>query len=200
MLYYIDERKGHTLRACAKERYMYENSVRWFDEDGYDHITKIEAKDLKELAKALEEFKSWLADIGAGIRYKADPAPVSQQAAKEAPQTAPQAAGPADDTEWYDVNASVTGTFKVMDTGDNPHAKVMCKAGEGDWSKWGVTCWKEPFEAIGINLSELDEKEEYSLPSTVMGAVVLFDPAGGKSGRGTPKKIKSFRVEDEIPF
>ena len=158
---------------------MYENSVRWFDEDGYDHITKVEAATLKEFDKAFKEFKSWLADIGATTRVS-NPAPVAQDTPKPAPTSAP-----AGDDSWYDVNASTTGIFKVMDTGSNPHAKVMCKAGEGDWTKWGVTCWKEPFEAIGIDLSTLDEKEEYSLPSTVIGAVVLYDPAGGKQeGRG----------------
>jgi len=103
---------------------------------------------------------------------------------------------------WQELTTTEGNTFKVEMTGSGKKiGKLLCKIDRMDFTQWGVTIWDDKFAEIGIDINDESFKvgEVYSLPSTVHSAVVLYDPTGGKEGRGTPKKVKSFNMGD-IPF
>lgn len=186
--------------VSLKENNMLKNTVRWYDEDGYDHITEIKAEGFGELSAKLAEFKDFLDSVGGGVRV-AIPQSVAQPAQQGTPMQQRESTGT---DAWYDVEASTTGVFKLEKAGDNPAFKVFGKANEGDWTKYGVRCWREPIEELGIDITKLEVDTEYALPENVTGMVVLYDPKGGrKEGYGAPKKVKSFITQvpvDEVPF
>ena len=198
------------MHVLAEQRgmAMLSDNIKWHDEEGFNHVTHVEAPSLTELAELIQGLQATIASLGgtptrdlqAPRTKTSDPLPAVEPPVSvmppEAPRIGDEAPAPAQapsqgDGRWIELTLDAT-TYRVGKTeSDKIAAKVYCEGGGYNFKVHGVRCWPEPFKEIGIDLERLPVGE-YSLPADVTGVIVYFDPKGGRNNAGTPKKVKGF--------
>lgn len=164
---------------------MIKDSVRWFDSQGFDHMTAVEAADGPSFKEDFIAMMAFIAEQGGNSGRPAQQATQASQASGS-----PNTQGL---TKPFAIDA-FGDTFKVkMSENGNIYTKVYCKSdGYGFWLKWGVTAWEEPYKKLGIDINQLQPGKVYKLPEENMRMKVLYDPQGGDDKQGAPSKVLEF--------
>ena len=181
---------------------MIRDSVKWYDKDGYDHMLAIEGETPDEFQGLFTSAMNFIKNHGGQASRK----PATSGGARTAAASTPAASQPAAAEEIGDLTKPFatdadgqTFQIKMSEAGDKRFAKVYCSGPEGNWMKYGVTAWPEPFKLIGIDIETLNLGVDYRLPDYVARIKVLYDPVGGQQRTGTPKKVLSFVTEGPLP-